>query len=360
MPITPFRVRITQPGNAPGWLAQGTGERMLYAFGLMVDARMERLTQGMLAHMPRSSISRSQAPHDALLVMASDRLITPGITENDASLAAREQRTFDDWQLAGLPRGVMASVLGALLSYTPEIRTVSTTFDPAGFQPARISSTWTTYAAGADPTLAPVPSYCLAGDNGDWDWDSASPITGSYGSWSSYIIIYSVSPNAWTQPNENWGTGSTYSGNGYYSTVGTSGGIPAYVPTGSYSGSTRAWGSGSTYQPSADGYYSKAGATYGIPSYVTNGTYQGSTNGWGVSVDVSVGQSLAATIAQRKPANSWIRAIIVLFDATLFDPTQMAGGGINPDGTFGQWSALGVGAYVASRLSSAAYGEEVR
>jgi hypothetical protein len=57
MAVTPYRVRVTQPGAAPGWLRTGTGERMLQTFGLMIDCRMERLAQGMLAHMPRGTVA---------------------------------------------------------------------------------------------------------------------------------------------------------------------------------------------------------------------------------------------------------------------------------------------------------------
>lgn len=353
MPITPFRVRITQPGNSPPWLRTGTGERMLQTFGLMIDCRMERLTQGMLAHMPRSDIARSQAPYDALLVMASDRVITPGATESAASLAVREQRAFDDWQLAGLPWGVLSSTLGALLSSQPTGRTIATTFDPSTYPPTRVSSQWETFVSGDPWTAAPQPAYGLAGGNGDLDWDSLSPITGSWGSWSAYVVLYSVAPNDWAGTPQSWGQGSVYTpaAGGYYSTV--SGG--AYVASGSYAGTTRAWGEGSTYTPSADGYYS----TIATGAYTMSGYYNGQSVAWGVALLGSVGTSLQVTIAQRKPANVWIRSIVVSRDATLFDPTKGADGTHNPAGTFGQWSIVSGGAYVESRFSTAVYGGEV-
>ncbi len=365
MSITPFRVRITSPGDSPPWLREGTGERLLTTFGLMVDCRMERLTQGMLAHMPRSDISNTVAPMDALLIMADDRVIVPGQTEGQVSLATREQRAFDDWQLAGLPRGVMSPTLGYLLTLTPEIRTIATTFDYSTFPPARVTSTWTTYAAGADVTVAPTVGAGVVSGAGDFDWDSLSPITGSWGWWSGYVVIYAVAPNDWCHVAEAWGTGSVYtpSADGYYSTGGTVGGIPAYVPAGSYTGTTRAWGAGSTYTAAASGYYSKAGTVNGLLAYVGAGSYNGVSVGWGVDVLGTVGTTLQGIVKQRKPANVWVRSIVVSFDATLFDPAQPAGGGVNPDGTFGQWSTAGtVGglpAYVASRFSSAVYGGEV-
>ena len=353
MATTPFRIRITQPGNSPPWLREGTGGRMLYTFGLMADCRMERLTQGMLAHMPRSAISGTTAPMDALLEIAGDRLVVPGQTEGQVSLATREQRAFDDWQFAGLPRGVMSPVLGYLLTVTPQIRTVATKFDPTTFPPARVTSTWTTYAAGASLTSAPTTGAGVVGGAGDFNWDSSSPITGSRGWWSAYVVVYSTSPQAWCNPGQAWGTGSAYtpSGDGYYSTV-TAG---AYVASGSYTGATRAWGDGSTYTASADGYYSAI--TGG--AYVGSGSYSGASIAWGVDILGTVGTTLQGIIAQRKPANVWIRAIIVCFNAAEFDPTQNAGGSINPDGTWGQWSKVTAGAYTESRFTDSVYGGEV-
>lgn len=359
MPITPFRERILQPGLSPSSMRDGTGERLLYTFGLMTDARLNRLVQGIMCRIPRSTIANNyQAPADALLEISVDRVITPGATESSASLAMREQRALDDWRLAGTQWGVLSPVLGALLAFTPEARTIATTFSDTTVPSTRISSSWATYAAGASLTSSPVFAYGVSGGAGDFDWDSLSPITGSGGSWSVYVVIYSVAPNDWAGAPQVWGQGSVYApaGDSYYSTV--SGG--AYVTNGTYTGATRAWGAGSVYVPGGAGYYSAIGLAYGAPAYVSSGSYQGFSNGWGVAVSVALGQNLVATVAQRKPAGAWVRSIIVPRDATLFDPAQTADGVHNPAGTAGQWSIVSGGAYVSGRFSTAVYGSEVR
>lgn len=442
MPIVPFR-QLIKPMSAP-WLREGTGERLMYTFGAMVDARAEKTRQGTNAGMP------TRAQDDALNQLGADLVIPRGLTEQRISYGARLQRAFDSYRFGGEARGVLMQALGYLLALTPEVRMVwtqygvdparlpgllslvlgtaitnatnaspivitcpahgfltgnnvtvsgvagntaangawtvtvidSSTFSlngstgtgayttggrailtsaiPATSYPAtRVSSTWNTYPVGRDPNSEPVTVYTLSGGNGDWEWDDLSPITGSLGWWSSYVILYSVAPNAWCHPAQAWGAGSVYTPDpsGYYSTV--SGG--AYVLAGSYSGTSQAWGAGSTYLPAASGYYS----TIVNGAYTIAGEYGGVSQAWGVDVTTDIGQSIAIIVKQFKSANTWIRSIIVSFDATLFDPAQPADGVHNPDGTFGQWSNVAanattlVGLYYETRFTSAVYGGEV-
>lgn len=357
MGIIPFRDLVTAPGNAPPWLRDGTGERWLYPFGLMVDARLERLVQGIMARIPRSDIAHWTAPLDALNLIASDRVLFPGLTESRDSLAHRDQEAFDTWQLAGLPRSILQNVLGYLLSSMPMVRTVATKYAFFGGGPTAVSSTWTTYPEGTNavgaPTSAPVVAFGSPITQGDWAWDLLSQITGSLGWWSAYVIIYSVVPDAWCQPAQAWGTGSVYtaSTDGYYSTV--TGG--AYVASGSYTGTSQAWGAGTVYVSNASGYYS---AIIG-GAYTPSGGYNGLAQGWGVSVSEAVGLGIQQIVKQFKPQNIWVRTIIISFSSALFDPTIAADGTHNPASTFGQWSIVTAGAYVQSRFSNAVYGGEV-
>jgi hypothetical protein len=292
MPITPWRVRIFQ--LAPGFLREGTGERLLYMMGLMEDCHFERAVQGVMASMPRSTIANHLAPMDALRVIASDNGIVPGLTEGRLSLATRDQQALDSWQFAGLPRGIMMQLLGYVLASTPMVRTVATRYSrTAALVATRLDSSWDTYAAGADVSKAPVHTYALAGGAGDWDWDSLSPVTGSYGWWQGYVVMYATAPNAWVGSAGTWGPGS------------------------------RKWGAGQA---------------------------------WGVNQPASVGRALTQAIcATFKPRNVWLRWLIVSFGSSLFDPTQTADGVHNPAGTFGRWSTISGGRRVPARFANARY-----
>jgi hypothetical protein len=80
---------------------------------------------------------------------------------------------------------------------------------------------------------------------------------------------------------------------------------------------------------------------------------------WGFGQPASQFSSLPALVGAWKARHCWYPAIIVSFDNALFDQTQPAGGGVNPDGSFGRWSKIGtVGgkpAYVRARFANARY-----
>lgn len=364
---TPFRVRIREPGNSAPWLRDDntTGGRLMYMFGACIDMRLEKIRQGVNDRLPvrRNPLDRSviigvpQA--DALAEIGHDRDISRGLTESDLSYAFRLQRAFDSWRFAGTGRGLLMQILGYLLAKTPTVRFVSASYDRGGAFPfVRGATTWYSYPEGRDPNIEPVTSHCVSGGAGDWNWDGGSPITGSWGAWSGYLVLFSVGAQAWCGPAAAWGDGSAYtpSADGYYSTV--SGG--AYVLAGSYLGTSRAWGEGSTYTAAASGYYS----TVADGAYALAGQYQGESIAWGVDVGGYIGQSIQRIAAQFKSAGTWIRTIVVSFDSALFDPAGFAGVQ-NPGGLWGQWSYVQqngttlVGAYIPSRSTSAVYGGEV-
>jgi hypothetical protein len=359
---TPFRVRITEPGNAPPWLRDGTGERLEYSFGALVDMRLEKVRQGILDRLPveRNPYDRASilwVPQaDALARLGSDRGITRGLTESDLSYGFRLQRAFDSWRFAGTSRGLLMQILGYLLAYTPTVRFVSASYDRSVWPPTLGTTTWASYPAGRDPNIEPVTVRATT-DPGVWNWDGSSPITGSWGFWSGYLIIYATAPNDWCHPADDWGTGSVYTAGPeapYYSTV--SGG--AYVLDGSYTGTSQAWGAGSTYtpDPTNGGYYS----TVVNGAYTLAGTYSGESQAWGVDVGGFIGQSLQIIAKQFKGAGCWIRSIIVSFDDSLLTPDGSAGVE-NPDGTWGQWSIVSGDAYLDTRsfIGNIVFGGEV-
>jgi hypothetical protein len=332
----------------------------MYSIGALVDMRAEKVRQGTLNHFPveRSPTDRDVVlwvpQADVLAEIGADRLIPRGLTESDTSYGYRLQRSFDSWRYAGTARGVLSQILGYLLAYTPTVRFVSASYDRGVWPPTLGQTTWYSYPAGRDPNIEPVTVRATT-DPGVWDWDGTSPITGSWGFWSGYVVLYATAPNNWCNPAQDWGDGSTYtpgSAAPYYSDV--SGG--AYVLSGSYTGTTQAWGEGSTYTASDDGYYS----TVDNGAYEQAGTYGGVSQAWGVDVTTDVGQSIQAIIKQLKSAGTWIRAILVSFDDSLLAP-EGSEGTENPDGSWGQWSIVNGGAYTDTRaaIGDIAFGGEV-
>jgi hypothetical protein len=79
----------------------------------------------------------------------------------------------------------------------------------------------------------------------------------------------------------------------------------------------------------------------------------GSGAAWGVTESANVGRSILMIAGQWKGAQTWIRSLIVSFDASLFDPVGNAS--VNPDGTFGKWSKVVNNVYVPSRFANARY-----
>lgn len=308
--LTGFRDRIKV--LSPAFLQEGVGERLMFVFGLELDAVMERLVQGVGARFPvitnLTTGEKTPALPDALAVIGTDRLIDRGLTETDLSYGIRLRRAFDSWRLAGSARAELGQVLGYLLQLVPMVRSVSSRYEadparvawriqhglsggPSSYPPALLSSTWDTYLDGADPTAEPDHVFALAGANGEWDWDSLSQVTGSWGWWGCFVILYSVAPDAWTEPDGKWGDPGK-------------------------------WGDGGA---------------------------------WGVTASANVGRSIRAIICAWKPAHVWVRYIIAAFDDSLFSPAAPAGGGINPDGRFGRWSKIVNGQYVRSRFTGARY-----
>ncbi len=412
MPAPKATLRDRVKDMSPTWLREGVNERLQYSYGLAEDAIIDKMSQGGLARFP------TRAQPDANTETGRDRLITKGITEGDESYAARLQRAFITWQFAGSGRSVLSQELGYLLALTPQILEVSvqytvdrarvqrmllltlgigihdvanttpitvTTKGPHGFStgntvrvtgvatvgaangnhvivviddvtftlngttaagvdagtgrvvlnslipsatypPTRNGTTWITYAAGADPSAEPTTVRVGSGGLGDWNWDGSSQVNDSWIWWGTFIVVNSVAPNAWIGPAAAWGSGAV-------------------------------WGAGSQYTPSLAvkpwirSYYS--GIVGG--TYASAGSYMGYSTGWGVDASAAVGLSMMAIATQFKAAHTVLRELIISFDATLFNVAHNAGGGVNPDGTFGRWSKVTGGAYAPSRFAAARY-----
>lgn len=180
MPITPFRDRIVQPGNAPPWLRDGTGGRLLYTFGSMIDARLERLVQGMMLRMPRADLPGGavyQAPDDALAMIGAMRgPILRGPTESSASYARRLQLAPDLWKIWGSPRAVLQQVSCYFL---PSPVTVKLVTDSGHWYTMTSDGTGTEFAYTTLPVSARPPAIVS-----NWSWDGNSRW------WRAWLIVH--------------------------------------------------------------------------------------------------------------------------------------------------------------------------
>jgi hypothetical protein len=273
-----IRSFTTQMAHRP--LRNTYGERFLYVLGLMLDYCVEKLNQGEHDHMC------TECDPSALQYIGAERGIVRGLTESDDSYAARLQRALDDLALAGNPWSVLGQVLGYVLEDTPRALTVQSIYTAAGVLD---SSTWDYYNAGADTTKAPQHLY---DGTGNWDWDSLSPTTGSWGWWRWYLVVSAVAPNDWVTKKGKWGSSGKWASDGW---------------------------------------------------------------AWGVEASSNVGRSIRIIVKQWKAAHSWCHWIMITFDDALFLPTSAVNAGVNPDGHFGRWSKISGGVYVRARYSNVCY-----
>lgn len=372
MPVPSFRGIAHD--LSPGFLREGTGERFVYALTIATDASMERRLQGINARIPRNSILRTwQAQADALQAQAEGLGIQRGLTESDAAFAYRLQHILEAYQRAGTIRATLSQLLGFLLGMTPTVRSVSAQWaqnpvvyawqlqqglsvpvTATAYPPARLSTKWDSYPAGRDPEVEPEHVVGVTLGTGDWQWDDVSPVDGSYGSWGAWLILYAVAPNDFAHPAQAWGAGSAYAPDpsGDYSKI--VGG--AYVLAGTYSGTSQVFGALSFYDNLGFSDYSQISNG----AYVLAGKYAGNDQAWGVLESQGLGQGIVQITDQWKSARGWIREFIICFNAAEFDPTQ-GGGGVNPDGTWGDWSFLSNGtSYVEARFTDCVYGGEIK
>jgi hypothetical protein len=76
---------------------------------------------------------------------------------------------------------------------------------------------------------------------------------------------------------------------------------------------------------------------------------------WGSTATVDEVSTVRSIVADWKPAGTRCVNVILAFDGTSFNPATARDGTGLPDGTWGHWSKISGGAYVASRLSTARY-----
>ena len=176
------RFRTLYRALTPSWLQTGDGEKELYSYGLLIDATLERLRQGLIARFP------TRAQSDALDLIGRDRLIRRGYRESNESYGKR----LIGWRTAHRRRGTPLELLRQVRGYLSYFGGVNVRLvDQAG-------NWFTIYEDGEEEHQIQA---------GGWNWDN-KPLTGNWGRF--WLIIYA--PPAWTEhPHLNsddlWGNG---------------------------------------------------------------------------------------------------------------------------------------------------------
>ncbi len=174
-------------GIAPPWLQTGVGEKFLYVMGLVTDALLDKMNQGMRLHLP------GYGDASALATLALDRLIVQGFQETPTAYANRLKKWLDSHQREGSATAVLAQLAGFV---SPTVLTMRTVSD---------NGVWDTSSDGAT-----VWHYRSNPDN--WDWDSLCKFPQGLW-WRFWTIIYAGS--LWTNEGtwgdgQKWGDGGTW------------------------------------------------------------------------------------------------------------------------------------------------------
>ena len=163
---------------APPWLNRQWGERLLYTFGLHIDAIAEAARQGVRARAPGAD----GTPSDALLQIGRDRVITRGKYESDQVYAGRLSRAFDSWARAASLEGLTRAVQALLLDADTKAKAITWW------------GLWASIPSWGGPISYTFGSrtawhwgYQLGGDITPQDW---TPV---------FVIIYPSAPGEWEQ-----------------------------------------------------------------------------------------------------------------------------------------------------------------
>ena len=333
---------------SPTWLQTGVAEKLLYTLGLDGDALLEKLNQGMRAHIP------GQGDTSALPLLGSDRLLTQGFNESAASFGARLSMAFDDWSHAGNARSVLRQVLAYVSPPQPNARYVSQ------------SSVWDEYLPG-DNTAATAPRHYLANN---WNWDKTTRPMPAQSFWRRWLILYST---ASTSAAPLAVTGAS---NSAVITITT--GAPHGLVTGNavviagVLGNTAANGTYAVtaatpttftllWGPAGNGAYTSGGTVTQTvfapaPAFGTAGVRFGDpTLSIGFAAPAAEFAAMRQIARLWKSASTYLVAIIVSFDDSLFNSTLAGGSAGLPDGQWGLWGKEVAGVRVPSRSPNARY-----
>jgi hypothetical protein len=89
---------------SPWWLRQGIALRLIYALALHLDVILQMAVEAVRRRYPGLD------SHDSLPLIGSERRITRGRNESDATYAARVMRWLDDHRLRGGPYAMLRQI----------------------------------------------------------------------------------------------------------------------------------------------------------------------------------------------------------------------------------------------------------
>ncbi len=178
--IAPPWLQGPTAGGPPG----GVGERLLYCFGLGQDGLIEKIDEGMLAHLPPFG------DPSALPLLGVDWQIPQGVSEPNNIYALRLQGAPSSWQRAGNAWSVLSALVSSL--YPNSVYAACVTD----------SDSWDVFAAGA--SVSTPPTHTQPNNPKVWDWDALSaPYQGttavgtSIAWWRTWVIL--CAPGLWSR-----------------------------------------------------------------------------------------------------------------------------------------------------------------
>lgn len=106
---------------------------------------------------------------------------------------------------------------------------------------------------------------------------------------------------------------------------------------------------------------SSTGSPWPVPTATYGGSKRwGDGTCWGFGGPAGAAQTLASIVKLWKPAHCWVPYILVIYDATLMNPTLAFGSPKLPDGNYANWGKVVADAtygrvYVSARMANVSY-----
>lgn len=176
-PLTTFR--DTLHFRAPPRLRRFFGSRLLYAFGVHMDAFGDAVVAGVKARFP------NLYTNETLGIIGRERGIRRGPAETDTGYAARLENWFETHRRRANPYSLMRLLQAHLTPHLVPMAVVNN------------SGCWYTMASDGTPGYHATSA---------WNWD------GNTARWSRYwLILYP--PNTLWQPTDQWGAGDNWGNN---------------------------------------------------------------------------------------------------------------------------------------------------
>jgi len=174
------------------WLTEGVAEKLLYTPGLIHDAQIDALNQGILAGMGIGT-------NTALPLIGDDRKTLRGPAESEPAYRARLSQVWT----AGRTWGGYRSLLSQLYDYLQLARVLRC-----------ISSSGDFWWVPAGDVRADDGVHNALRYRGTWDWDSS----GQW--WRIFVVIQSQSGTPWS-PEGTWGDGQVWGDGGTWGSTAT-------------------------------------------------------------------------------------------------------------------------------------------